>query len=266
MFYNQNTQAFNEFYEGVTDIQSNYENNEGFGKMTNFYKGSKGFKKVSSVQSFSLAKSNGSMKKTTSSNNMVEMEYESFSGKPVLNNMYADESTKESFSAFSSKTSFSSMTSMQNASQAKGRKTMSKKKNVGEQEYKNKYKTEVCKYWADSGYCEFGDQCAFAHGGLDIRQKATVASNYKTKQCVQYHENGLCPYGVRCQFLHCYRKDCQLNQKLVYTNYAEDIDNIDIWFTENQDCVCLKRRCRPRLPALEKASLSNTCNDDHTHN
>jgi hypothetical protein len=263
MFSNQNTQAFNEFYEGVSDIQSNYENNDGFGKMTSFYKGSKGFKKVSSVQNFSLAKPHhGTMKKTSSSNTVAEMEFESFSGKPVINHMYNDESTKETFSPYSSKNSLSSMSSMQ-TSQAKGRKVLSKKKNVGEQEFRNKYKTEKCKYYADNGYCEFGDQCAFAHGETDIRQKAVVASNYKTKQCVQFHENGLCPYGTRCQFLHCLRKDCQLNPKIAYTNYTEDIDNVDIWYTENQDCVCLKRRCRPRLPVLENASISKACENNH---
>jgi hypothetical protein len=266
MFSNQNAHAFTEFYEGVSDIQSNYENNDGFGKMTSFAKSSKGFKKVSSVQSFSLVKAyNGSMKKTSSSNAFTEMEFDpsNFTGKSGINHVFNDESTRESYSPYSSKTSLSSMSSMQAGTQGKGRKTLNKKKNASEMEFRNKYKTEVCKYWADNGYCEFGDQCAFAHGGLDIRQKTTVASNYKTKQCVQYHENGSCPYGIRCQFLHCYRKDCQSNPKLIYTSYADDVENVDIWFTENSDCVCLRRRNRPRLPALEKASLPDNSVSAH---
>jgi hypothetical protein len=262
MFSNQNGHAFTEFYEGVKDIKNNHENSDGFGKMTSFSKSSKGVKKVSSVQNFSLVKAyNGSMKKTISSNAFTDMEFEnptSFSGKPAMIYMLNEESTKEAYSPFSSKTSLSSMSSLQPGAQTKSRKTLSKKKNASEVEFRNKYKTEKCKYWADNGYCEFGDQCAFAHGETDIRQKSVISSNYKTKQCVQFHENGLCPYGIRCQFLHCLRKDCQLNPKIAYTNYTEDIDNIDIWFTENQDCVCLKRRCRPRLPALEKASILET--------
>jgi hypothetical protein len=267
MFPNQNAHAFTEFYEGVSDIQSNYDNNDGFGKMTSFSQSSKGFKKVSSVQSFGLVKAhNGYIKKTSSTNTFTEMEFDpiSFSGKPVINYVFNDESTKESYSPYSSKTSLSSISSVPTMSQAKGKKTLGKKKNASELEFRNKYKTEVCKYWAEKGYCEFGDQCAFAHGGNDMRQKTTVASNYKTKQCVQYHENGLCPYGIRCQFLHCLRKDCQSNPKLLYTSYAEDVENVEIWFTENPDCVCLRRRNRPRLPALEKATLPETSvHDSH---
>lgn len=95
-----------------------------------------------------------------------------------------------------------------------------KKKSTDQTDYRKKYKTEVaninvlenlncyekpCKYWTEKGYCEYGDQCAFAHGNNEIRQKPNVSSNYKTKKCNQFHETGYCPYGVRCQFIHCLR-------------------------------------------------------------
>lgn len=93
------------------------------------------------------------------------------------------------------------------------------KKSTDQTDYRKKYKTEVvnilhpkvlfyskpCKYWTEKGYCEYGDQCAFAHGNNEIRQKPNISSNYKTKKCNQFHETGYCPYGVRCQFIHCLR-------------------------------------------------------------
>jgi len=141
-------------------------------------------------------------------------------------------------------------------------KPQGKRKIATEVDFRNKYKTEVCRYWAENGYCEFGDSCAFAHGGSEIRQKSFVANNFKTKRCVAYHETGYCVYGVRCQFLHCYRKDCHYNPRLVLTNYAEDLENIEIWLTDDQDCLCLKRTNRPRLPFMAKLAMGYSNDDD----
>ena len=41
-----------------------------------------------------------------------------------------------------------------------------------------------------------------------------------------------------------YRKDCHYNPRLVFTNYAEDLDNIETWLTDDQDCLCLRRTSR----------------------
>jgi len=68
--------------------------------------------------------------------------------------------------------------------------------------FKQKFKTEQCKYWELNKICKYGDNCAFAHGNTEMRQKVVPTSNYKTKKCRQFFENGYCPYGARCQFLH----------------------------------------------------------------
>jgi len=260
MFSNQDSHSFSDFYEGMQDLHSNYENNDNFGKVTNYgkpAKQSKGFKKITSAQSFSVGQAFGHpIKKSSSSNTFSGDDHDNLHfGKSVANFKYNDESVKESQSHFSSVTSLSSTNSMQTLSQKGGlSKHAGKKKAPTEMDFKKKYKTEVCKYWAEHGYCEFGDHCAFAHGETEIRQKSFVANNFKTKRCVSYHETGYCVYGIRCQFLHCYRKDCHFNPRLMFATYAEDLDNVDTWITENQDCVCLRRQNRPRLPIMEKVS------------
>ncbi|XP_038897010.1 uncharacterized protein LOC120085195 [Benincasa hispida] len=34
---------------------------------------------------------------------------------------------------------------------------------------KNQYRTDICRYWEDSGSCRFGHKCQFAHGKEDLR-------------------------------------------------------------------------------------------------
>lgn len=70
-----------------------------------------------------------------------------------------------------------------------------------EADFHMKYKTEICRNW-ESGYCEFGDRCAFAHGYDELRQKTHITTNYKTRPCKQFYELGYCMYGKRCQFKH----------------------------------------------------------------
>lgn len=260
MFMNQNFHHFNEFYEGLQD-NNNMENYEQFGRQADVSRGSKstkGFKKITSVQSFNGAqRGNGSIKKSSSSNTFTGNDVDSAHyGRTVHNFRLNDESTRESHSPFSSITSLSSAGSMQTLSQkVSAAKIQGKKKIPTEQDFKTKYKTEVCRYWAERGYCEFGESCAFAHGGAEVRQKSFVPQNFKTKRCVSYHETGYCIYGVRCQFLHCYRKDCHLNPRLMYANYNDDVENVETWITEDQDCFCLKRLTRPRLPVFQDLAL-----------
>jgi len=70
------------------------------------------------------------------------------------------------------------------------------------EEYKRKYKTEMCKNWELRGTCKFGDKCCFAHGRFELKAKVLTHVKYKTKPCKQYHQTGYCPYGQRCQYLH----------------------------------------------------------------
>ena len=67
--------------------------------------------------------------------------------------------------------------------------------------FKTKWKTEICRYWEIYGDCKFGDNCAFAHGDAELK-KRKMTFNYKTKPCKQFFELGYCSYGSRCQFSH----------------------------------------------------------------
>jgi len=70
------------------------------------------------------------------------------------------------------------------------------------EDYRRKYKTEMCKNWELRGHCKFGDKCCFAHGRDQLKVKVLTHIKYKTKPCKQYHQTGYCPYGQRCQYLH----------------------------------------------------------------
>ena len=70
------------------------------------------------------------------------------------------------------------------------------------EDFKIKYKTELCKYYEINGFCKYGDNCAYAHGKENLRSKITNTTAYRTKKCSQFFQNGYCPYGNRCQFAH----------------------------------------------------------------
>jgi hypothetical protein len=135
----------------------------------------------------------------------------------------------------------------------KSKLAQNKKKQAVEADFRMKYKTEVCKYWAAYGVCEFGDQCAFAHGKQDLREKVHTSNNYKTKKCVQYHENLYCPYGSRCQFLHSSRmnKNGEKPPEEGPFSYVREMEAPELWFSHKPDCVCCMKRVRPRLPIFK---------------
>lgn len=71
--------------------------------------------------------------------------------------------------------------------------------------FKLHYKTELCRNWKELGSCEFGNECAYAHGYNELNSRRThIHRNYKTKMCKQWHETtpGNCTYGDKCQFIH----------------------------------------------------------------
>ena len=75
------------------------------------------------------------------------------------------------------------------------------KKSGDTNDFKTKWKTEICHYWEMNHYCKYGDNCAFAHGENELKNRK-ISFNYKTKPCKQVFEIGFCPYGSRCQFSH----------------------------------------------------------------
>ena len=65
--------------------------------------------------------------------------------------------------------------------------------------FKTKWKTEICRYWEMYGECKFGENCAFAHGDSELKQRK-LTFNYKTKACKQFFLFLYWSYGSRYQF------------------------------------------------------------------
>ena len=59
------------------------------------------------------------------------------------------------------------------------------------------YKTELCRQYCDSGRCDYGEKCLFAHGKHELKQ----ISNYRTKLCLSWSK-GYCQFGSDCMFIH----------------------------------------------------------------
>lgn len=65
----------------------------------------------------------------------------------------------------------------------------------------NRYKTELCRQFSESGDCKYGDKCQFAHGFHELKD-VKRHPRYKTDLCKTFHSKGFCPYGPRCHFIH----------------------------------------------------------------
>lgn len=70
------------------------------------------------------------------------------------------------------------------------------------EEDQQKYKTELCKNFQETGKCKFGKSCMFAHGKDEMQPKTHVGLQYKTKPCDKFTRQGFCPYGQRCCYIH----------------------------------------------------------------
>ena len=66
----------------------------------------------------------------------------------------------------------------------------------------SKYKTELCKNYELYGYCGWAENCFFAHGRSELKEKTLTCGFYKTKVCKNFHRTGFCPYAARCQYFH----------------------------------------------------------------
>jgi len=64
-----------------------------------------------------------------------------------------------------------------------------------------RYKTELCRSYHETGLCKYGEKCQFAHGYQEVRS-LNRHPKYKTILCRTYHCAGYCPYGPRCHFVH----------------------------------------------------------------
>jgi len=116
-----------------------------------------------------------------------------------------------------------------------------------ENEYNNfkiKFKTEICHFWEMNGYCKYENNCAFAHGELELKNRK-LSFNYKTKPCKQFFEIGFCSYGSRCQFSH--KKDYKIS-----VNYLKILTDF-LYIEKISENILLK----PRLFIFESLAHSN---------
>ncbi|XP_076002440.1 mRNA decay activator protein ZFP36 [Genypterus blacodes] len=65
----------------------------------------------------------------------------------------------------------------------------------------NRYKTELCRGFQETGSCKYGTKCQFAHGEEELRGLYRHPK-YKTEHCRTFYNFGYCPYGARCHFIH----------------------------------------------------------------
>lgn len=71
-----------------------------------------------------------------------------------------------------------------------------------------KHKVELCRAFAETGLCPYGEICMFAHGVEELMMHQPVL---KTKKCRNYHTDGYCRFGERCNFKH--EKDAKPRKK-----------------------------------------------------
>ena len=127
--------------------------------------------------------------------------------------------------------------------------------------YRIKWKTEMCKYWEMYGKCKYGNNCAFAHGESELN-KRKLSFNYKTKPCKQFFELGYCSYGIRCQFSH-KNSDFIRQKKLSDGDIINDNNNkvsylkiIKEFLADNNKEISHELIIRPRLKTFENITSS----------
>eukprot|EP00388_Colpodella_angusta_P005577 GDKJ01017163.1.p1 GENE.GDKJ01017163.1~~GDKJ01017163.1.p1 ORF type:complete len:875 (-),score=293.60 GDKJ01017163.1:338-2962(-) len=76
------------------------------------------------------------------------------------------------------------------------------KRPAAQDDFRTKFKTEMCKSWIETGECAYSARCTFAHGLDEMRKKTHVTNKYKTRPCKRFIQFGWCPYGPRCLFIH----------------------------------------------------------------
>ena len=117
------------------------------------------------------------------------------------------------------------------------------------EDYKKKYKTEICKNFEFKGTCHWGDQCSFAHGHTELRNKTHINLHYKSKLCKQFFEKGHCNYGYRCQYLH--------NDRCYSQLLTSNVEKLHLWIQTNSNLTMdkiltkTKSYCR-RLKIFDK--------------
>jgi hypothetical protein len=120
--------------------------------------------------------------------------------------------------------------------------------------FKTKWKTEICRNWEMYGECKYGNNCAFAHGDSELKTRK-LSFNYKTKACKQFFELGYCSYGIRCQFSH--KKEDFIREKNKINGIKCDENKISYWkiikefLSDENNNISHELVKRPRLKTFE---------------
>ena len=112
--------------------------------------------------------------------------------------------------------------------------------------FKTKWKTELCHYWEMYGQCKYGENCAFAHGDSELK-KRKLTFNYKTKPCKQFFEQGYCSYGSRCQFSH-KKEELKNDEEKEKVSYLKIIEEL----LSEENTISHELIKRPRLLTFEQ--------------
>ncbi|TNV76099.1 hypothetical protein FGO68_gene8024 [Halteria grandinella] len=81
--------------------------------------------------------------------------------------------------------------------------------------YNPRFKTSLCKHFEETGKCNVGSKCHFAHGQHELRGKDDPIprdlqmklmnlpyNNFKTQRCKYFDETGVCKFSKNCSFAH----------------------------------------------------------------
>jgi len=161
-----------------------------------------------------------------------------------------EENSDDEYSGLASKTKERKDNINSNASNHNGNKKNFYRNSEDHNDFKTKWKTELCHYWEMYGSCKYGNACAFAHGNDELN-KRKMSSNYKTKPCKQFFEIGYCTYGVRCQFSHkiTSTKEIEEENKISYLKILKE-------FNDNNNLISHEIIKRPRLMTFEDITKS----------
>ena len=161
-----------------------------------------------------------------------------------------EENSDDEYSGLASKTKEKKDNVNSNASNHNGNKKNFYRNSEDHNDFKTKWKTELCHYWEMYGSCKYGNACAFAHGNDELN-KRKMSSNYKTKPCKQFFEIGYCTYGVRCQFSHKItgNKEIEEENKISYLKILKE-------FNDNNNLISHEIIKRPRLMTFEDITKS----------
>ena len=62
-------------------------------------------------------------------------------------------------------------------------------------------RTQICFNWKYKGFCEYGEDCKFAHGDKHLKPRIRI-QNYKSKPCADLFKPSGCPFKTKCSYTH----------------------------------------------------------------